>query len=1061
MSNFSRFVDERIENSLTSLTPSEEVIDELEPLSFVDWVKYNKENVPDTNVYISRYNSYLQNWFIGKNLTQEASEVTIQKLYVGLINEIVLNYTTPDEKRFLKNIDTNNPRDLVTVVPFFAQKIKNICLYYSTLREDIKFSAIQSNLNGSNFGIEKLIYNSLVKTLEADDIVEYINTLNLSLSSIRDNAQIKVEDIYDVYPNYFDVSSTKSASAYNSISDVRSQTFSLNQYDIDPYLFLDLNQSILRAILAYPFYLIELGSNLTIDPKVDSTQLTFLKDSNYTTLINTESIDELNLLNRAQAITKYMGTDFYYLQTNSVGTPALTGLLFKADSAFANYLNKRYPSVAAVPSTEFLRTAKEQGLFFKPDKIGFLNFSNFKFIPFVKENLEPNTLYYFPDPYKLGNISSLTKEEFNSPFEFFEDNTANTTSFANQFDYGSARTEPWLQTFRSYQSREQTLDKGIFGVSRYVDSQGFFTGKIKELWSNEDVYPLVPANKFPIDERQETLLSLFKTLIQYKSDIYGNDYGLYKDIEPDKVTNLLQSTPLPSVSECLALNGHLFYDPISGYDFNYNIVNTQLNYSGVTLKTSTTTSGPAVSSNGNWSLSSIDWSIVSYRFLPEIFCEDYINIVYKCNIKDGSTFVIPPSTFLPDFPSDSPAYNPNSSGLYYDELIDGGVSHLNPPTYRANFTYQGDFNFTPPLTAIQDFDGNLFVVANSAEPCGSLFEPEPLYTEQSFFLDYHIPLRETEVDTEMKGILEKRTIYESSKIDYGQLYFRNGSSTVIAPISAALSASFIKYPSEIINEINTKLINFDVFYDIITFETEHYVIFDSIRFNLGADKITQGSGRQVYLTKDQNMPFDRVSNVWFNEADKNLIICRMTLLPENSATNYKVVYPKIYLFDLKTEAFNQIYPTKKDSSLTFNDLRIFSLIDKSINLEITEIDSPILSYNDDINLYKLSYIGRDTSNCPYIFIIEFNYITGVVKIKSVTVYKPNNDVAHQNFADYNSLDTFDTNTILGNNVGAVVACGDSKAFTWGSEYIIDGVPLFTFNNESIQTEDGDYFMYSS
>lgn len=1052
MSKLSRFVDERMENSLTSLTPVENAIDQLEPLPFVEWIKFNKENVPDTSVFLARYNSYLQNWFVSRNLSREASEITMQKLYVGLINEIVINYTTPDEKRFLKSIDTTNTRDLATVVPFFAKKIKDICVYYSTIREEVQFATIQNNLNGSNYGIEKLLYNALIKTLEADDIVEYIGTLNLSLSSIRDNTLIAVEDIYDTYPDYYDISPTLPASAYNSQSDLRSQFFNLNQYEIDPNLYIDLNQSILQAILSYPFYLIELGPNLTIDPLVNSNQLTFLKDSNYTSLINTEIAEELSLLNKGQLVPKYIGIDFYYLQTNETGTPTTSGLLFKADNNFANYLNKRYPTVAAIPSTEFLRTAKEIGLFFKPDKIGFLDFSSFKFIPFVKTQLEPNTLYYFPDPNKMGNVSSTTREEFNSPFEFFEDNTFNVTPFANQFDYGSVKTNPWYQLFRSYQSREQTLDFSLGGIARYKDSQGFFTGEIKEIWANQDIFPLVPANEFPIDARQQKLVSIFKTLVQHKTDIYGNDYGLYKNIEPDKVTQLKQQNVTPQITECLVLDDHLYFDPVSGYNFNYSVVDPQQRYSGVFLKTST---------NQGFSLSAIDWNIVSYRFLPEIFCEDYINFVYLCSIKDGSTFVIPPSTLLPDFPTDSPGYNPNSSALYYDELIDAGVNRLNGPTFRANFAYPGDFTFNPPLSAIQDYDGNSFVVGNSAEPCGSLFENEPLYTETSFFLDYHIPLRETEIDTEIKSILDKRTIYETKNTDYGTLYFRNGSSTTIVPVSAALSAVFVKYPENIVNEINNNLISFDIFYDTIFFETEHFVIFDTLKFNRIAEIPVQGSGKLNYLTKEINEPFERTSNVWFDEFEKNIYICRMTLLPENSATNKKIVYPKIFIYDLKTEAFTQIYPLKKDSQLTFNDLRIFSLADKNINLEIVEIDHPILSYNNDSNTFKLTYVGRDTSFCPYVIINEFSYIAGVVKIISVTLYKPGQDILHQNFADQTVVPQFDTNTILGNNVGSILQCGNTSTFTWGSEYIIEGLPLFTFNNESIQTEDSNYFMYSS
>lgn len=1055
MSDTFRFIDERVEGSITFVGNVLNPIDRLDPLPFIEWVKYNKENISDTSTYIARYNSYLQNWFQERNINSQQSEASIQQLYIGLINEIVLNYTSADEKRFLKNIDTSNPRDLATVVPFFSKKIKDICLYFSTLRDQTQFTIVQNNLNGSNYGIETLLYNTIIKSLEADDIVEFINTLNLNISSIRDNISFQVEDIYDVNPHIWDISPTQPASAAGDESGIRYDFFNLNLYDIDPYLFVNINRSILNAILKYPFYLIELGSNLLISPTVNSNQLNFLKDSDYTQLINTEDPDELNLLNKAQLVKKYMGVDFYYVVTDSTGVYSTSALLFEADNKFANPINKRYPSVEAIPSTDYLQTAKELGLFFKPDKIGTLNFTSFRFIPALKDDLLPNTLYYFPDPKAYGNISGLTNQDFKTPFNFLEDNTVAIQSFANQYAFGEVTTEPWLQLFRAYQTREESLGFAGFGLSRYVDSQDFFTGINKTLWNNKDVFPLVPANIFPIDQRFETLLTIPKTLVQYKTDVFGNEYGLYKDIEPLKITGLIQKNAGPSISDCVALDAHLFYDPISGYQFNYSLFDPLKNYSGVTLRTSTTTLC-SLSADGEFILSGTPVNVASYLFVPEIFCGDYLETEYFCEVKDAVTFIASASGLLPDFSSDNPSYDPNSSSLYYDELVDAGVNNLTPPTYRADFAFPGEFNFNPPLSAISDFDGNLFLVANSAQPCGTNEEVLQLYTETSFFLDYHIPQRETEINTALSSISARKTIYETRNIDYGQLYYRNSSNSLIVPISAALSAVFIKYTEKQQQEVYTKLLNFDLFYDTIVFNTENYVFFETLKYNNTLDLPDKGSAGLVYLTKNTSPLFEKVSNVWFNEFDKHLFICKTTLLPENSATNYKIVYPKIYVYDLGRETFTQVYPTDRDDKLTFNSLIQFSLATKNIELEIVEIDDPILTFNADTQRYKLSYVGRDTSNYPHIFVIEFTFIVGVIAIVSTTVYEPSINVLHQNFANLEANQCFDTNTILGNKVGFINTYDNT--FIWGSE---ENVPLVTFNNELLITEDGNNILYSS
>ena len=135
-------------------------------------------------------------------------------LYVSLIKEIVLTHTTTDERRWLKNIDFNNNRDLAVAIPFFAQKIKDICLYYSTLRDDVRTADLRYNIKGSNFGVSKLIYNEISKSLETEDLTDLIRTLNLSLSDIRNSMVINIEDLYDNFNDYLDTSSNLPASAY-------------------------------------------------------------------------------------------------------------------------------------------------------------------------------------------------------------------------------------------------------------------------------------------------------------------------------------------------------------------------------------------------------------------------------------------------------------------------------------------------------------------------------------------------------------------------------------------------------------------------------------------------------------------------------------------------------------------------------------------------------------------------------------------------------------------------------------------------------------------------------
>jgi len=1041
----SRFIDERLSVSITSLVPPTNPIDFIEPLTFQQWLKYNNSLFTSSEDFLSRYQSYLNNWYEVKNIQREVQELTTRSLYTELINEIVLNYTTSDEKRFLKNIDFNNNRDLAVAVPFFAEKIKEICLYYSTLRDDVKTGVTRYNLKGSNFGIQKLIYNEISKSLETEDLTDFIKNLNLSLSSIRNNMVIDVEDLYDTYTNYLDTSFNFNFSSYDTQSGLLKDYFNLNQYNIDPNLFLNFNYSIVNAITSYPFYLIELGNNnFSISPTVNSSNLSFLKDSDFINTVNNNNSNNLNLNLNKELIQKYIGTDFYYLSTGNTSNQFLSGLLFTANNEFANYINKRFPSVAAVPSEEFLRTSKDIGLFFKPDKIGFSNFSNFGLtVTINRDSLSANTIYIFPDPQKFENVSGLTEEEFTSPLTFLENNYFNKIDFSNQFLFGDSETSSYFQTFRPYQTREQSLNYSNQGLSRYTDPQDFFKSDLKNIWSNEDIYPKIPSNLFPIDNRLEKLYSLNKTLVQLKSDIYGNEFSLYKDVHPLKQASNIRGDQNLDIFFCLLLDGHVLNDSISGANFDYTTIDADKGYSGIILKTTDNippgsgyyTQGSSFISpsplsgiaynNGTptFALTSITYPVVSYRFYPESFCPSYVQLTFLCNVYDGVTFTVE-GVPLTDYSSDDPGYNPEDGSLYYNILIDAGLNK-NGPSFRANFVYSGDFLFTPPASAITIYDGTYFLV-NSAEPCGNDLEFNISYDEKSLYLDYHIPQRDTKVIEGLSGLDRKRSLYQVKYLDYGELYYRNSNSSIIIPASAALSGMYTKYNDGINNELKNKLINFDLYYDTIQFDTENYLVFDKIIFDYENNIIINRSRNDCFFLRGDYKKLEKISTVWFDETDNVLFFCKTILFHELSATNYKIIYPEIYTVNIDTLAYNKIYPLESSNTLTFEHLRLFSLSGNSINVNIVEIDKPLFNYNDDTGQYCISYLGRDISNVFYIFKTIFKYVNGKIINITNTMYKLAPDVDSVNFSNTLSS-SFLTYNILGNNPGYV----SNGAFVFG------------------------------
>jgi len=1043
-------------NSITVLgVNATSAVDRIQPLSFIQWLPYNKATYSTPENSLAQYQTYLTKWYTVTGSSQQDLSNAVQYLYVNLINEIIINYSTVDERRYLSNLDFTNPRDLAIAVPFFSQKLKDVCLYYTTLRETAQTATTQYNLKGSNIGITTLLYNTISNALQSQDLTNTITTLNLSISTIRNDMVLNIEDIYDLTTDYFDVNPTLPASAYDTTNDIRQKYFKANQVSIDPFLTLDFNQSIINAILQYPIYTSQLGEQLPINPAILPSQLNLLKDSDFINTVNTGNAGDLTINTDITEQQKYIGADFYYVITDSTLTTYTSGQLFTANSEFANVLNKRYPTIAAIPSQEFLKTGKEMGLFFKPDKIGLLHFTNFNFKSSVNlANLKPNTVYYFPDPAKYGNVTSNTQQNFVTPLTFFEQNYFNKVDFSNQYRFGDVDTQSYYQLFRGYQSREQTLEYSNAGLSRYTDYQDFFTGGLDNIWNNIDVYPLTPIGQYPVDQRTQDLLTSDSTLFQFKTDIYGNQYGLYKSTSTIKAPLSSPQILDASITD-LVLDNSIFNAPAT---LSANLINCgYLNpLSG---------SQPTI-------------IIQSYGFNFEAFASDYVSSNFIINISDCETFIDPNNNLWIDLESDFTSYNPDIYGLYYNTLVECGLTNTGQPAYSGSLieytsggipTVSGtslSASFAYPTSGLPVYDGYWFTVDyyNSNEiliPDYDPFTPQQYiydYTEQNNFVPERLPGLSSTIDFSLTGDIIDQSLYQSRNLTNGTLYYRAPDSSLITPFSAALSAVYIKYTTlsaydttlntinTIGNEINTECVGFDVYYDVLQIETNNHLIFDKIRFDY-TNNTVPGSITYSYLYRGYNPRLEKFSNAWFNEANKQIIVCQTKLYTSNingvdplSATNLKTIYPKIYSVNLNSPQFLQLYPYAADQNLLLSDVAQYSLSSTNIGetLNVIEVEKPTLTFNSSTDIYDLTYLCKDAANAFYTVNTKFKYINGILTVLSTTIYTPSSNTLHQNFGTYSLsstivLPTFNTYSILGNTIGYIDT--DDSTFTFTSEVL--------------------------
>ena len=149
-----------------SITNSNEIDykDTVAPFSFLDFIN-NTQADYSPEEYSSFYSSYLQAWHANQDVSEEEQKTQFKDYYRQFIKEIVVNYTTETEKRFLEKIDFNDPADLDVAIPFFANRLKDIALFYKKKRDEGKFVIDRNKLKGSTTGVEKAIFDNIYNFL--------------------------------------------------------------------------------------------------------------------------------------------------------------------------------------------------------------------------------------------------------------------------------------------------------------------------------------------------------------------------------------------------------------------------------------------------------------------------------------------------------------------------------------------------------------------------------------------------------------------------------------------------------------------------------------------------------------------------------------------------------------------------------------------------------------------------------------------------------------------------------------------------------------------------------
>lgn len=171
------------------------------------------------NDTVHYYNQYIIEWF-SRNKNKPVSEAfVLRQKYLYLLDQLQLFFTDQEKDYWYSQILLENERELLTSIPYFARRLKDIALYYLNLRKKIKGVKKQFNNIGTSTGIEQEIYSHIIEAFSSAsaELTPDIGIFVPKLSALQRNLAVQIQELYDD-KQYFDVSPTKPITDYYDLT---------------------------------------------------------------------------------------------------------------------------------------------------------------------------------------------------------------------------------------------------------------------------------------------------------------------------------------------------------------------------------------------------------------------------------------------------------------------------------------------------------------------------------------------------------------------------------------------------------------------------------------------------------------------------------------------------------------------------------------------------------------------------------------------------------------------------------------------------------------------------
>lgn len=234
----------------------------------------------------------------------------------------------------------------------------------------------------------------------------------------------------------------------------------------------------------------------------------------------------LNLLSQ-----KYLANNEYIVSGTNNGIVSASVI---AAAPFSNLSNRYYPTVAGISDESTnLKTKSQLGGYFLPSNLGAsLYLTKNITYTFDSNQITNGQVYRYIDPARFNKGRGLTQKDQGDVIS----HTVNvdwmkSVKTSDYYDGNLLGTDTY-QKFIPYQSRFETTKQDSNGVVNARYDFEFWTGPKKNVWSQTTSATKLTEDKyFDLQTKIDNLvLTPGKELYSWNTDVFGNQYALYKPI---------------------------------------------------------------------------------------------------------------------------------------------------------------------------------------------------------------------------------------------------------------------------------------------------------------------------------------------------------------------------------------------------------------------------------------------------------------------------------------------------------------------------------------------------